>query len=189
MLQLSNLYWRYVLWYEPFLTIFSLRTQQIEARYIAIKSAFFRRKPIPPFFFATLAFQIKARTIKLSQKDIYILFPYLRFTGTFSVISIETTFLRCIINSQLFSKTFFKNIEIFIKELKIWKLCLINDTATSAEYNCLDVGSLVVGWPVLEQLAVGSGSADGQIMYNRSYSFTSFSGEKGKDKKISSLNL
>ena len=66
---------------------------------------------------------------------------------------------------------------------------MINDTATSAEYNCLDVGSLVVGWPVLEQLAVGSGSADGQIMYNRSHSFTSFSGEKGKDKKISSLNL
>ena len=45
-----NLHGRYVLQNELFFTI-SLQTQQIEVRLEAIKSAFFYRKPIPPFIF------------------------------------------------------------------------------------------------------------------------------------------
>ena len=34
-----------------FLTIFSLKTRQTEVKLVAIKSDYFRRKPIPPFVF------------------------------------------------------------------------------------------------------------------------------------------
>ena len=78
-----NLYGRYVLQYKSFLKIFSLQTQQIEVRLVAIKSAYFSTKPIPPFIFS--------RTFPLSEN-----FSSLRLTvaSTHSCIIRASTHVR-----------------------------------------------------------------------------------------------
>ena len=57
-----NLYGRYVIRYETSLTIFSLQTQQIEVRLVAIKSAFLSQQPYTPFHFS--------RTLPLSLNQL-----------------------------------------------------------------------------------------------------------------------
>ena len=53
-----NLYGRYVLQYKSFLTIFFLKTQQIEVRLVAIKTAFFIALSLYPLlFFANTPFK------------------------------------------------------------------------------------------------------------------------------------
>ncbi len=59
---LFNLYGHYVLRYETSLTIFSLQTQQIEVRFVAIKSAFLSHSAYTPFNFS--------RTLPLRQYNL-----------------------------------------------------------------------------------------------------------------------
>ena len=58
-----NLYGRYVLQYNSFLTVFSLQTQQIEVRLVAIKSAFLSHYAYTPFHFS--------RTLPLSLQMLF----------------------------------------------------------------------------------------------------------------------
>ena len=83
-----NLYGHYILRCESFLTIFSLKTQQIEVRLVEIKSAYFSPQACTPFhFFANTPFNLSN-----NEK-----------ASSFSFLVNSTTFIPCLcsINMQL----------------------------------------------------------------------------------------